>query len=263
MLSMKIAVIIPAAGSSTRFGSKDKLAVDIGGRPLLLRTVEFFTKREDVALIVVAGPCNAFDTFKETFGTSLAFHGVKIVQGGATRSESIQQALTNITDEITTVIVHDAARPGISNELFDKILLASKNFPAVAAALPVNGTLKSTAPSAETILDDDEIADSILGAASQSSIEAYRVKKTINRTNIWEMQTPQCFELSLLKRAYSKDDIENCTDDAQVVEKIGEAVYLINGDSRNIKVTTLEDFKLVKAILGLKGKTERPAHKRF
>ena len=260
---MNIAVIIPAAGKSNRFGSKDKLAEDLGGRPLLLRTVEFFTKREDVQEIIVAGPENDFPAFQERFGPSLAFHAVIIAKGGSTRSITVKNALSKVSETIDIVVVHDAARPAITNALFDALLVACATFPAVAPALPINGTLKRTRSKAESVVDEDAIADSILGADSQTSIKAFKVEETVDRSTLREIQTPQCFELSLLKRAYSKDDIENCTDDAQVVEKIGEAVYLINGDSRNIKVTTLEDFKLVKAILGLKGKTERPAHKRF
>ncbi|HIN84489.1 MAG TPA: hypothetical protein EYM90_06285, partial [Phycisphaerales bacterium] len=230
---------------------------------LLLRTVEFFTKREDVQEIIVAGPENDFPSFQERFGPALSFHGVIIAEGGSTRSITVKNALSKVSETIDIVVVHDAARPAITNALFDALLVACATFPAVAPALQINGTLKRTGNKAESVADEDAIADSILGADSQTSIEAFKVEETVDRANLWEMQTPQCFELSLLKRAYSNNDIENCTDDAQVVEKIGEPVYLINGDSRNIKVTTLEDFQLVKAILGLKGESERPAHKRF
>ncbi len=260
---MKLAVIIPAAGASTRYGAKDKLAEDLGGRPLLLRTVEFFTKREDVAEIVVAGPVETFESFKERFGPSLAFHGVKITAGGATRGESVRNALKLVTDSIEYVAVHDAARPAVSEDLFNDLLLACSEFDAVVPALPIHGTVKRTEATSEKITEDDKVVESILGASSQPSVEACKVLETIDRTNLWEMQTPQFFLLSLLKRGYEKDSALYCTDDAQVVENLGEPVYLIRGDSRNIKVTTQEEYQLVKAILGVKGKIERAAHKQF
>ena len=260
---MKIAVIIPAGGESTRFGTKDKLAEDLGGRPLLLRTVEFFTKRDDVTQIVVAGPQQSFADFKNRFETALSFHGVSIVEGGATRSVSVKNALVSISDEVEVVVVHDAARPAINNDLFDRILLANREFSAVAAALPLNGTVKRAQENPTTVVDEDAVVDSILGTSSQGTAEGYKVVETVDRSGLWEIQTPQCFELSLLKLSYAQDGIEGCTDDAQVVEKFGEPVYLVNGDSRNIKVTTPQDLQLIKSILGVKGAADRPVHKRF
>jgi 2-C-methyl-D-erythritol 4-phosphate cytidylyltransferase len=260
---MKLAVIIPAAGGSTRFGSKDKLDEDLGGRPLLLRTVEFFTKREDVSEIVVAGSAKDHEGFKDRFGAALSFHGVKIVKGGATRTQSVAKALDVISDDITHVAIHDSARPAITNNLFDRVLLASKNFAAVAAALPISGTIKRVCSTPSTVADEDALVDSILGTSSQVTIDAFQISETVDRTELWEMQTPQCFELSLLKRAYKQDNLNSFTDDAQVVENLGEPVYVIKGDSRNIKVTTPSDIHLAKSILGVKGAPERPAHKRF
>ncbi len=260
---MKLAVLIPAGGASTRFGAKDKLSEDVGGRPLLLRTVEFFTKREDVTEIIVAGPADNFESFKERFGPSLAFHGVKIIVGGKTRGASVRNALNRVSDSIDFVAVHDAARPALTENLFDDLLLACSEYDAVVPALPLHGTIKRAESTTQKITEDDAVVESILGASSQPSVEASKVLETIDRTNLWEMQTPQIFTLSLLKRGYEKDSALHCTDDAQVIENLGEPVYLIKGDSRNIKVTTKEDYRLVKAILGVKGKAERPAHKRF
>lgn len=260
---MKIAVIIAAGGSSARFGTRDKLAEDLGGRPLLLRTVEFFTKREDVQEIVVVGPATDFEDFKERFGPALSFHGVKIVSGGATRTQSVSNGLDIVSLNTDIVAIHDAARPAVDNELFDKLILACNTFDAVIPALPLTGTVKRAETQGTTISDEDAIADSILGSSTQHSVNAFEVQETIKREGLWEIQTPQCFSLSLLKQGYAQENIQNCTDDAQVIEKLGEPVYLVEGDSRNIKVTTPSDYKLVKAILNVTGLTERPAHKRF
>ncbi len=261
---MNIGIIIPAAGSSARFGTKDKLAEDIGGRPLLLRTVEFFTKREDVLEIVVAGPEDAFDEFQDRYGPALSFHGVKIIVGGKEgRWKSVRNALEHISCNVDRIVIHDGARPALCNALFDTLLLASKEFNAVAAALPITGTVKRVADTPTIIGDEDAIADSILGTSSQKSVDAYEVIETIDRTALWELQTPQIFEPSLLRRAYEQDDLDECTDDAQVVEKLGEPVHVIEGDSRNIKVTTPADIALIRSILHVRGEQERPAHKRF
>ena len=91
---MNVCVIIPAAGRSERFGNGDKLAQDLGGRPLLMRTVELFTKREEVSSILVAGPPDSIEDFKNRYGAALGFHGAQIVEGGrAERWESIRNAL--------------------------------------------------------------------------------------------------------------------------------------------------------------------------
>ena len=109
---MKVAVIIPAAGASTRFDAGDKLAADLGGRPLLLRTVEIFTRREEVGQIIVAGPPDGLDAFKERFGAGLGFHGVQLVEGGRdARWETVRNALAVVADNCTHVAIHDAARP--------------------------------------------------------------------------------------------------------------------------------------------------------
>ena len=151
MSSMKIAVIIPAAGKSTRYGKKDKLAEDLGGRPLLMRTVEFFTKREEITQIIVVGPPHDFGAFKERFGAALSFHGVIIVEGGKERWESVRNALEVVQDDIDRVAVHDAARPALSNDLFDQLMLATQTRDAVAAALPITGTVKRATTVKQTI----------------------------------------------------------------------------------------------------------------
>jgi 2-C-methyl-D-erythritol 4-phosphate cytidylyltransferase len=260
---MKIAAILPAGGSSSRYGNRDKLAEDLGGRPLLLRTVEFFTKREDISEIVVAGPCDRFDEFHDRFGPALSFHDVTIVEGGTTRCDSVSNAIRCLSVDVDRIAIHDAARPALFNSLFDKLLLASNEYPAVAAAIRIHGTLKKAESTPNVIGDTDAIADAILGTSTQSSVNAYRVIETIDRASVWEIQTPQIFEPALLQRAYEQPNLQECTDDAQVIEKLGEPVHLIEGDSRNMKVTTPSDFKLMKSILGIKGEQERPAHKRF
>lgn len=259
-----IGIIIPAAGSSTRFGERDKLSESVGGRPLLIRTVEFFTKRDEVREIVVAGPPNDFEAFNEKFAPTLSFHGVKIVEGDAhSRAQSVANAINAISNSVSHIAVHDAARPAVSNELFDRLLLASRACKAVVPATPLNDTVKRVQPSEVSVSDDDAIADSILGDDTKQKVDTHKVVETLDREGLYAIQTPQLFDAELLRDAYSQSGIDSCTDDASVVEKLGEPVYLVDGDSRNIKVTRFQDIKLIKAIMGIKEQSERPAHKRF
>ena len=105
--------------------------------------------------------------------------------------------------------------------------------------------------------------DGQLRVAGRSSIEACPVLETVDREGLAEIQTPQIFEADLLRRAYAQENLTGATDDAALVERLGETVHAVEGDVTNIKVTTSSDIRLVRAILGVKPPSERPAHKRF
>lgn len=261
---MNVSVIIPAAGASRRFGT-DKLAQDLGGRALLLRTVERFTRREEVRSIIVAAPPDGFDEFRERYGASLGFHGVRIVPGGRIeRWETVREALAVVPDEATHVAIHDAARPATPEELIDRVFAAARRFDAVIPGLPIHATVKRVGDDAESAIEEDPIADLILGdAAAEQRPMARRVVETIDRTGLVAVQTPQVFTVALLRRAYETSTLDGVTDDAQVVERLGDPVHVVDGDPRNIKVTTPADLDLVRAILRLAPPAERPVHKPF
>jgi len=266
---MKVCVIIPAAGKSERFGQADKLTQDLGGRSLLVRTVEVFTKREEVTSIIIAGPPDDFETFKNRYGATLGFHGAALVEGGKTaRWETVQLALEHVPQDTTHVAVHDAARPGPSKEMLDRIFEAARELPAVIPGLQVQSTLKQVDENEIEVnpsSDDDALAELILGDAGKTTISVHQVQKTIDRRNLFAIQTPQIFEVELLKRAYAREDLHDldATDDASLVEMLGETVHVVEGDAHNIKVTTPADLKLMRAVLGVKPPKERPVHKRF
>lgn len=262
---MKVCVIIPAAGQSTRFGSGDKLAQDLGGRALLLRTVELFTKREEVGSIIVAGPPDSLDEFRHKFGATLGFHGASVVAGGRSeRWETVKNALAAVPDDCTHVAVHDAARPGASKALLDRVFEAARTFSAVIPAVPIAGTVKRvTAEIEEAKVDEDIVADLILGDAGRTKIEARQVVETIDRTNLVEVQTPQVFNAALLRRAYEQANLNGATDDASLVERLGEPVHVVLGEPSNFKVTTSDDLRLMRSVLNVKPPEERPAHLRF
>jgi 2-C-methyl-D-erythritol 4-phosphate cytidylyltransferase len=263
-MSIRVSVIIPAAGSSRRYGM-DKLGQDLGGRALLLRTVELFTKRDEVRSIIVAGPPDDLDGFRDRFGAQLGFHGVQIVAGGRVeRWETVRNAMAVVPEDATHVAVHDAARPGASDELIGRVFEAAKVHPAVIPGLAVADTLKRVSEETVRAEAEDAVADLILGEAAEAATSKGRfVQGTVDRTNLVAVQTPQIFEIGLLRRAYAQADLSGATDDAGLVERLGEKVLVVDGEFRNLKITVPDDLSLMRTMLGMKSPEGRPVHKRF
>lgn len=263
-MSMRVSVIIPAAGSSRRYGM-DKLGQDLGGRALLLRTVELFTKRDEVRSIIVAGPPDDLDAFRDRFGAQLGFHGVQIVAGGRVeRWETVKNALAAVPADATHVAVHDAARPGASDELIGRVFEAAKVHPAVIPGLAVADTLKRVGEEVVRAEEEDAVADLILGDSAEAATSKGRVvQSTVDRTNLVAVQTPQVFEIGLLRRAYAQPDLSGATDDAALIERLGEKVVVVDGEFRNLKITVPADLSLMRTMLGMKSPEGRPVHKRF
>lgn len=269
---MKVGVIIPAAGFSARYSEgletpRSKLDEDLGGRPVLQRTVELFTNYEheevQIGAIIVAGPHEpgAMEAFRARHGDKLGLLGAKLVSGGEThRWQTVKAALEHVPEDCTHVAVHDAARPCASRELLDRVFDAALRFPAVVPGLEVGDTIKR--------VDHEPVADpkpdplaAILGSAGKGP--TYRaVRETISRDGLVAIQTPQVFEAGLLRRAYTQEDLAS-TDDAGLVERLGERVITVPGEARNIKITRPGDIGLARAIMGVSGPDGRAAHKRF
>lgn len=257
MDSMTVWAIVPAAGRSARYGSRDKLAEDLGGRPVLVRTVEALSRRDEIAGVIVAGPpsgTEAADDFRERFAPTLAFLGARVVDGGIDhRWQTVRAALAEVPDDATHVAVHDAARPAIDDGTFDRVFAAAAaGHGAVIPGVAIDATLKRTdaeTVDVDTAGEDDLLADAILGGAGRLEVSARRVLDTIDRTDLWAIQTPQVFERELLVRAFAEADPDGTTDDAGLVERLGEPVMVVPGASTNVKVTTPEDLDLVRAIL--------------
>ncbi len=247
MSDFSVCVIIPAAGRGERFGG-EKVSQEIGGRPMLLRTVEIFTRRPEVSSVIVAAPPDGMDAFASRFGAQLGFHGVKVVPGGRVeRWETVSLALEHVPEGATHVAVHDAARPCTSDELVSRVFDAARIAPAVIPGEPVRATLKRVSAGQVAAAADDAIADAILGDAGRDAAQGRMVEETISRERVVAVQTPQVFELSLLRRAYAQPDLAGVTDDAMLVERLGEPVLVVDGEVRNIKVTTKEDLLIARA----------------
>ncbi|MSR18185.1 MAG: 2-C-methyl-D-erythritol 4-phosphate cytidylyltransferase [Phycisphaerales bacterium] len=264
MSDFSVCVIIAAAGKSARFGSGDKLSQDLGGRPLLLRTVEPFTKHDDVKSIIVAAPPESMEEFRQRFGAQLGFHGVTIVAGGVLeRWESIRNALVHVPESCTHVAIHDAARPCLSESLLKRVIDAARVADAVVPAVPAVNTLRRVGEERFRAAPDDEIAEAILGGAGRTATEGHRVEATIPRARVVECQTPQIFSIALLRRAYAQEQLSGATDDAMLVERLGEPVLIIEGDRSNMKVTDPEDLVMIRLLMGMRPPQDRAAHKRF
>lgn len=264
---MNLAVIIPAAGFSKRFkdasaDGRSKLDQDMGGRPVLQRTIELFTKHPDVQTIIVAGPNDesAMAEFKLRHGDKLGLLGVTLVAGGKKhRYETIKAALGAVPDDATHIAVHDAARPCTPPELIDRLIDAAGKFDAVVPAIEVTDTLKRASEPEEAPVEADPFA-AILGPSGGAKVRT--VLETVDRSAMVAVQTPQIFKAELLRRAYEQDDLSS-TDDAQLVERLGEPVTVIDGDIRNIKITLPSDMPVARSLAGVKSPQGRPAHRRF
>jgi 2-C-methyl-D-erythritol 4-phosphate cytidylyltransferase len=217
------AVIIPAAGSSTRFGGpRNKLLEPLAGRPVLARTVTAFLARPDVAQVILP-------TGLEELAQLLpADPRITICPGGQSRAHSVQNGLAAVTNSIEWVAVHDGARPLISQELIDRTLAVAVEHGAAVPALAVSLTIKqATGP---------------LPA---------RVERTVPRRDLWAMQTPQIMRRDALAQAFATCPIPlaQVTDDVQLIELAGGEVWLVPGDERNLKITTPIDLKVAESLL--------------
>lgn len=269
---MRLALIFPAAGASRRYsdagGLRSKLDEDLGGRPVLQRTIELFVKHESVGpllgTIIVAGPHDpeAFGEFKEKYSDRLALMGCTICRGGVThRYETVKAALEKVSPEDTHIAIHDAARPCTPPELIDRVVQLAERHGAVIPALEVTDTLKRVKTTDEPEQEDDPVAR-ILGTSPEEGPKLRVVESTIDRRGLFAVQTPQVFRAEVLRRAYEQSDLTS-TDDAGLVERLGERVVVVEGDARNIKITHPGDLSLARAILGAKPPDGRAAHKRF
>lgn len=271
---MQIAIIIPAAGMSTRFNGsgtgadplntgRSKLDEELGGKTVLQRTIELFNTRPEVHQIIVAGPHDPayMESFKLRHGDRLNLLGAELVAGGKDhRWQSVQSALDRVTEDATHIAIHDAARPATPPELIDRVFDAAAQFNAVIPAVAVSDTLKRV--SSEPI-DDKSEADplaAILGAGESNPM--YEVVEGVDRVDLVQVQTPQVFERSLLIRAYAQEDLTS-TDDAGLVERLGEQVVTVQGDERNLKLTRPGDLPVLRAIMNVHTKSTRESHKRF
>ncbi len=220
-----VAVIL-GAGNGTRMGTDiSKMLLEIGGKTVIQRSVEAFTDMPEIDEIIVV--CRESDI--EKFSELIQDESVTFVIGGATRQQSVMNAVETI-DECDYIIIHDGARPLITQKAIINTLDCAMSNGAAATGVKVKDTIK--------IVDSD-----------------MKIVDTPNRNSLISIQTPQIFKFSLYKAALKKavDANEDYTDDCRLVEKYGADVYTVLGDYENIKITTPEDIPLAESILKMRG----------
>ena len=237
------AVILPAGGGSTRFGGpRSKLLEPLAGLPVIGHGLRAFLGRSDVAAVVIPARAGSAGEVPgealravPALQSLLADRRVHFCAGGATRAHSVWNGLRATPAAVEWVAVHDAARPLVSREVIDRTLAAAVAHGAAVPALPVSLTIKQ--------------ADGPLPAP---------VQRTLPRASLWAMQTPQFMRRADLLRAFETCPLplEQVTDDVQLLELAGQEVWLVDGDERNLKVTTRMDLRVAEMLVGTESSSQ-------
>ena len=225
MSTSDTSVIIVAAGSSSRMNGENKQFADLGGIPVIGRTMLAFEQCESTVEIIVVTKADDIEAIKyiaEKNGITKLSH---VVAGGKTRQESVICGLNVLSKETKMIAVHDGARPLVSHILIEKTITDARVFGGATLGVPVKDTIK--------VVSDGLIVD------------------TPHRKTLFAVQTPQVFKKKLYFEGinFAKDHDLDFTDDCQLVEATGVKVYLTSGDYRNIKITTPEDILIARALL--------------
>jgi len=215
--------VIVAAGSASRMGGIDKVMAELKGEPMIARTVRTFQECDAVSEIVIV---TRQDLILPISGMCKDMPKVKaVVVGGKSRQESVHLGLNALSSKVKLAAVHDGARPLITWQVIDRTIRAANSYGAAAPAVPVKDTIKV--------------------------VEGRVVKNTPDRATLFAVQTPQVFDFDLLRGALKKaeQDGAQVTDDCSAVELMGFKVKIVEGDERNIKVTTPMDLKIAEMLL--------------
>lgn len=221
----RTAVIVPAAGKGERLGPGGPKALrPLAGVPMLVHAVRALASSRVVDLVVVAAPADALEAVSSLLGEHDFPADVTVVAGGDTRQDSVARALLTLPDDVEVVLVHDAARPLVPEQVVTAVVAAvASGHPAVVPALPVVDTIKE--------VDDGSV-----------------VVRTVDRSPLRAIQTPQAFQRAVLQRAHAEADL-SVTDDAGLVEALGVPVFVVPGHDEALKVTRPFDVVVAEAIL--------------
>jgi len=223
---MRIQVIIPAAGLGERFQSDiPKPLTLLKDKPVLIHSLEIFDKSDLIQGMIVAAPEEHQKDFEAAVAKYSFKKPIKVVVGGKNRQESVANALNTLDPNTDYVVVHDAARPLLTVKVLEAAIHACVAYKAVIVAVPVKPTIKRIDP-------------------MNSEVNA-----TLDRSVLWEAQTPQIFAYELLTQAHKQGIGLEATDDAFLAERFGAKVKVVQGEYRNIKITTPEDLKIAEALL--------------
>lgn len=232
-------VIIAAAGKSSRFKDlhfKKPFAI-LNGKAVWLYSAELFLKRSDVKQVIVVLAKEDQEEFTAKFGANIAIHGIDIASGGSERSDSVQNALAKVRNDIDYVAIHDAARPCIDEAMINGVFDAGVKHGAAIPTIPIFSTLKK-------------------------SVDGIMVDETVDRSNLYLAQTPQVFAKEMLLDMYARRGDFQPTDEAQLAESLGHKVAMVEGSHLNIKITKRDDLDLAKVFMSAlpKRQFDAPPH---
>ena len=219
MTARDVGVIVVAGGSGSRTGSRElKQFRWVAGKPALLHSVQAFMARADVAIVVAVLP-KAYAADPPPWLFQCDVDRLLVSVGGRERQESVWNGLEDMPEEVRIVVVHDAARPLVTDETIQRVIAKAREGVGAIAALPVVDTLKE--------VDD-----------------AGSIVRTVPRAGLWRAQTPQAFPREQLERAHldAKRAGESATDDAALLERLGLPVVVVRGSERALKITDESDF---------------------
>lgn len=218
-----VPVIVVAGGSSTRMG-QNKLLINIGGIPVLARTLKMFQQSESISNIILVAAKETVFEYQKLCESYMITKVSDIVEGGQNRQESVLCGIKMLGAKAETVLIHDAARPLVSDEIITRVINGLSKFNAVIPVVKVKDTIKQ--------IDENGV-----------------VIKTVSRDNLVQVQTPQGVIVKAYLTALSGKDLNTFTDDASIFEAEGESVLTVMGDYKNIKITTPEDVLVAEAFL--------------
>lgn len=224
MATLKTVAIVPAAGYGRRLGERAKKPfVLLGGKPLVTYALKALDSCAAIDAIVIAAEKSCVKRFRSLVKKYNLNKVIDIVVGGKTRFESVRNALKKIGPGFDIVLIHDSARPFLTEPLITDSIMIARRHGGCVAAVPESDTVK---------LVDKRLF----------------VKRTLDRTRIYRAQTPQAFRYGLIKKAYSSR-LKRATDDSSLVEISGGNVKVLESSYRNIKITTKEDLKTAEVLL--------------
>lgn len=236
---MKRYAIIVAGGKGLRMGGDlPKQFIPVEGRPVLMRTLDAFYAHDNSIQVILVLPCDHQPYWHELCREYHFDVPHRIADGGATRFHSVQNGLALIDVPEALVAVHDGVRPFVSSEVIEKTYSVAEAYGAVVPVIPVVETIR------QLISVDGTAEEGLLDTFSH--ISSVTVPRDVYRL----VQTPQVFRVSLLRRGYMQPYDNAFTDDASVVEAMGEIVHLVEGNRENIKLTTPYDLTIAKALVG-------------
>lgn len=217
---MKFSAIITAGGTSSRFGNTNKLLEKVHSKEIIKHTVDTFLSIDSIEEIIITANAVIIEDLNNIFASTPK---IKIIEGGITRQQSVFNGL-NACEDCDYVLIHDGARPMISSDIIKKSITMVQEKKALTVAAKTIDTIKQV---------DENL----------------KIIKTVDRSNLYNTQTPQVFEYNLIKEAHEKLAGQNFTDDAGMLEFLGKDVYILEGDYNNIKITTQSDIELAKVYL--------------